>query len=52
MAQPKYKAVCVLRGEVVNGVVSFTQTAEDAPVVVEGEIKGLTPGNYHLVYGL
>lgn len=37
------KAVCVMRGDVVNGVVKFTQEG-DGPVTVEGEIKGLKPG--------
>jgi superoxide dismutase, Cu-Zn family len=38
------KAVCVLKGDVVSGVVHFTQASEDSPTVIEGEIKGLTPG--------
>jgi hypothetical protein len=37
------RAVCVLRGEVVSGVVFFTQEG-NGPVTVEGEIKGLKQG--------
>lgn len=38
------KAVCVLKGDVVSGVVHFTQESEDSPTLIEAEIKGLTPG--------
>lgn len=40
------KAVCVLRGEVVNGVVYFNQSGSDQPVKVTGEIKGLVAGQH------
>jgi len=36
--------VCVLTGEVVKGVIHFTQTDAGAPVAVTGELKGLAPG--------
>lgn len=38
------KAVCVLKGDVVSGVVRFNQETEDSPTVIEAEIHGLTPG--------
>jgi len=38
------KAVCVLKGDKVNGTVWFTQEGEGKPVSVTGEIKGLNPG--------
>jgi len=40
------KAVCVLKGDKVNGTVWFTQEADGKPVNVTGEIKGLNPGNH------
>merc|ERR1711991_448224 len=40
------KAVCVLKGEKANGVITFTQAGADAPVVVSGEIHGLTAGQH------
>ncbi|XP_037079785.1 superoxide dismutase [Cu-Zn]-like isoform X1 [Pollicipes pollicipes] len=40
------KAVCVLRGDVVSGVVYFDQPGSDQPVKVTGEIKGLTAGQH------
>uniref|UniRef100_A0AA51NRB3 Superoxide dismutase [Cu-Zn] n=1 Tax=Liposcelis bostrychophila TaxID=185214 RepID=A0AA51NRB3_LIPBO len=40
------KAVCVLRGDVVNGVVHFTQKSPSDPVELTGEITGLTPGKH------
>ncbi|EGC39633.1 hypothetical protein DICPUDRAFT_45088 [Dictyostelium purpureum] len=40
------KAVCVLKGEKVNGVVKFTQDGEGKPVSVEYEIEGLTQGKH------
>jgi hypothetical protein len=40
------KAVCVLRGETVNGTVFFEQSNANAPVTVKGEIFGLKPGFY------
>jgi len=42
-----YKAVCVLRGDPgVEGVIRFTQPECGQPTVIEGEIKGLTPGQH------
>ncbi|KAE9552368.1 hypothetical protein FO519_004413 [Halicephalobus sp. NKZ332] len=38
------RAVAVLRGDVVSGVVWFTQNKEGEETAVQGEIKGLTPG--------
>lgn len=38
------RAVAVLRGDVVNGVVWFTQSKEGEETTIQGEIKGLTPG--------
>eukprot|EP01113_Clastostelium_recurvatum_P041100 TRINITY_DN647_c0_g1_i4.p2 TRINITY_DN647_c0_g1~~TRINITY_DN647_c0_g1_i4.p2 ORF type:complete len:172 (-),score=48.28 TRINITY_DN647_c0_g1_i4:175-642(-) len=40
------KAVCVLKGDVVSGVVTFFQAADDAPVQVEANLKGLNPGQH------
>ncbi|XP_055694697.1 superoxide dismutase [Cu-Zn] [Lutzomyia longipalpis] len=39
------KAVCVLNGDV-KGVVYFDQASPDAPVVLSGEVTGLTPGQH------
>uniref|UniRef100_A0A1L2A726 Superoxide dismutase [Cu-Zn] n=1 Tax=Cyanea capillata TaxID=27804 RepID=A0A1L2A726_CYACP len=39
------KAVCILVGEKVNGVVKLEQTG-DGPVHVKGEIKGLAKGQH------
>jgi len=42
-----YKAVCVLRGDPgVEGVIWFTQPESGKPTVIEGEIKGLSPGEH------
>jgi superoxide dismutase, Cu-Zn family len=38
------KAVCVLKGDFVSGVVHFSQETEDGPTLIEAEVKGLTPG--------
>jgi len=38
------KAVCVLNGEVVKGVIHFSQADVGAPVAVEGELRGLAEG--------
>jgi len=38
------KAVCVLTGEAVKGVIKFTQADVNAPVDVEGELRGLAEG--------
>ncbi|XP_049860082.1 superoxide dismutase [Cu-Zn]-like [Schistocerca gregaria] len=40
------KAVCVMIGEVVNGLIRFYQEKEDAPVEITGEIKGLDKGKH------
>jgi len=37
-------AVCVLNGEVVKGVIKFTQADAAAPVTVTGEVRGLNEG--------
>jgi len=39
------KAVCVLKGEVVNGTIYFEQEGE-GPVTVSGEVQGLTDGDH------
>jgi len=46
MATKTFKAVCVMKGDVVNGVVKFTQSGDGSAVTVEGEIKGLNPGKH------
>jgi len=38
------KAVCVIKGDTVNGVVRFEQTSESGPTKITGEIKGLAKG--------
>jgi len=38
------KAVCVLKGEKVNGVVWFTQSSDQAECSIDIQLKGLTPG--------
>jgi len=38
------KAVCVLAGEKVKGVVNLIQDTPTCPVTIKGEIKGLTEG--------
>jgi len=40
------KAVCVLRGETVNGTVFLEQSGPDAHVTVKGELFGLKPGKH------
>ncbi|XP_071955137.1 superoxide dismutase [Cu-Zn]-like [Antedon mediterranea] len=40
------KAVCILVGEKVKGVINFTQEAADGPVKVTGEVTGLAAGNH------
>ena len=40
------KAVCCFLGFEVKGTIKFSQAGEAAPVVVEGEITGLRPGNH------
>jgi len=39
-------AVCVLKGDVVKGVVRFTQSDPKAALEVSGEITGLAPGSH------
>eukprot|EP01137_Pigoraptor_chileana_P035813 Opistho-2@30433 len=42
-----FKAVCVLKGDAaVTGTVTFTQEGDGSPTVIEGSIKGLTPGQH------
>ncbi|XP_013197933.1 superoxide dismutase [Cu-Zn] [Amyelois transitella] len=41
----KLKAVCVLNGDV-TGTVFFEQRDEKSPVVLSGEVKGLTKGKH------
>uniref|UniRef100_A0A8R1I3E4 Superoxide dismutase [Cu-Zn] n=1 Tax=Caenorhabditis japonica TaxID=281687 RepID=A0A8R1I3E4_CAEJA len=38
------RAVAVLRGDVVSGTIWITQSSENEPATIQGEIKGLTPG--------
>ena len=38
------KAVCVLAGDVVKGVINLSQNTPDCPVEIEGQITGLTEG--------
>jgi len=38
------KAVCVLVGPAVNGVINFTQNGNK--LHIDGEVKGLTPGKH------
>mmetsp|Transcript_131720 Transcript_131720/g.185834 ORF Transcript_131720/g.185834 Transcript_131720/m.185834 type:complete len:155 (+) Transcript_131720:20-484(+) len=40
------QAVAVLKGTEANGVITFSQAAEDAVVTVSGDIKGLTAGQH------
>lgn len=39
-------AVAVLKGANISGTVKFSQASEDAKVVVEASITGLTPGKH------
>eukprot|EP00591_Stephanopyxis_turris_P009045 CAMPEP_0195518104 /NCGR_PEP_ID=MMETSP0794_2-20130614/12258_1 /TAXON_ID=515487 /ORGANISM="Stephanopyxis turris, Strain CCMP 815" /LENGTH=153 /DNA_ID=CAMNT_0040647017 /DNA_START=61 /DNA_END=522 /DNA_ORIENTATION=- len=48
------KSVCCLSGEGISGVLRITQTSEDAPTIIEGEMKGLSSGKHAIsinVYG-
>ncbi|KAI4457645.1 superoxide dismutase cu-zn -related [Holotrichia oblita] len=38
------KAVCVLNGEIVKGILHFSQESAKAPVIVTGEVSGLEKG--------
>lgn len=42
------KCVCAIRGDLggVVGILRLSQASEDAPTVIQGEIKGLTPGSH------
>uniref|UniRef100_A0A0H5R428 Superoxide dismutase [Cu-Zn] n=1 Tax=Spongospora subterranea TaxID=70186 RepID=A0A0H5R428_9EUKA len=40
------KAVCVIKGESVNGLVTLQQTAEGAPTTITGSVRGLVPGQH------
>ncbi|CAI4223167.1 unnamed protein product [Auanema sp. JU1783] len=40
------RAVAVIRGENVTGTIWFKQDKESDPCVIEGEIKGLNPGDH------
>ncbi|KAJ8605908.1 hypothetical protein CTAYLR_004183 [Chrysophaeum taylorii] len=39
---------CVLTGEGVSGVLTLSQTSEEAPVVIDGSVSGLSPGLHGL----
>lgn len=39
-------AVAVLKGNNVSGVVKFSQSTEDEPVLVEASFTGLKPGKH------
>jgi len=40
------KAVCVLKGDKVSGVVTITQEKPDVPATIEAKLSGLTPGKH------
>lgn len=40
------KAVCVLRGDNIDGFVHLTQVSEEAPTIIEGNISGLSKGKH------
>ena len=43
------KCVCSLQnesGSAVSGVLRLSQTSEDGPTTIEGEIRGLSPGKH------
>ncbi|EEB20028.1 superoxide dismutase, putative [Pediculus humanus corporis] len=40
------KAVCVLTGDKVKGVINFSQQSPTDPVVISGEVSGLTEGKH------
>ncbi|KAK6636799.1 hypothetical protein RUM43_010462 [Polyplax serrata] len=40
------KAVCVLTGEKVKGVIHFSQNGPNEPVQISGEVNGLTEGKH------
>lgn len=41
-----FKAICVVTGEKVKGVIRFTQEAENKPTLIEGKIEGLPVGQH------
>lgn len=44
------KSICVLSGDnnSINGILRLSQSSEDAPTIIAGEIRGLTPGKHAL----
>eukprot|EP00586_Coscinodiscus_wailesii_P000876 CAMPEP_0172489328 /NCGR_PEP_ID=MMETSP1066-20121228/19232_1 /TAXON_ID=671091 /ORGANISM="Coscinodiscus wailesii, Strain CCMP2513" /LENGTH=154 /DNA_ID=CAMNT_0013257091 /DNA_START=106 /DNA_END=570 /DNA_ORIENTATION=+ len=42
------KSICVLSGEngAVSGILRLSQLSEDAPTIIQGDIKGLAPGKH------
>jgi len=40
------KAVVVLKGDAVSGVVTLVQEKPDGPTTIEAQLKGLTPGKH------
>jgi len=47
------KCICALHGDTgsshassIHGVLRLSQLSEDAPTIIEGEIRGLTPGKH------
>ena len=40
------RSVVSLQGEGVIGILTLSQSSEDSPTVIEGEINGLTPGKH------
>ncbi|VDK76495.1 unnamed protein product [Litomosoides sigmodontis] len=40
----KMKAIAILRGDTVNGIIYFQQDNKNLPTRISGEISGLTPG--------
>lgn len=41
------RAVCVLKSESgISGVINFSQASSGGPVTLDGQIKGLTPGEH------
>mmetsp|Transcript_59049 Transcript_59049/g.71088 ORF Transcript_59049/g.71088 Transcript_59049/m.71088 type:complete len:157 (-) Transcript_59049:425-895(-) len=49
------KCVCLVRGDGgISGILHLSQITEDAPTIVEGEVRGLAPGKHGIsvhVYG-
>jgi Cu-Zn family superoxide dismutase len=44
------KCICIIQGDsnstAIGGVLRLSQTSEDSPVTIEGELRGLTPGKH------